>query len=123
LPEGLEEFAWRDNGKWGRITNCFLLEVSGVPGDEVVDVGQQRSSQDRGVVLVDDFLGSFDGRLRRVGGDMRGKVYEEGPVFGHDGGQFVCQIPIRFDEHLAGHYGLNHVRFTETQHLVGGSRR
>lgn len=123
LPEGFEEFAWRDDGERSRVTNRFLLEVPGVPSDEVIDVAQECCGQDRGVVVVDECLDSFDGRVRRVGDDVRCKLCEEGPVFRHDGGQFVCQVPIRLDEHLARYHGLNYVRFTETQYLVGGSCR
>ena len=63
---------------------------------------------------MDKFLGSFDGRSWRVGNDAGREMFEEGPVIQQDGGQFVCQIPIRFDEHLARQHCLDNVRLTET---------
>ena len=63
---------------------------------------------------MDKFLGSFDGRSWRVGNDAGCEMFEEGPVIQQEGGQFVCQIPIRFDEHLARQHALDNVRLTET---------
>lgn len=114
MPEGFEKFTGRDDGKWGCITNRFLLEVSGIPCDKVIHVGEERCSQDRGVVVMDEFFGSFDRRSWRVGDDAGCEMFEEGAVIQQEGGQFVCQIPICFDEHLARHHCLDNVRLTET---------
>ena len=44
LPERFEKFTGRDDGKWGCVTDRFLLEVSSVPCDEVIHVGEERCS-------------------------------------------------------------------------------
>ncbi len=114
LPKGFEKFARRDDGKWGCVTNRFLLEVSSVPCDEVIHMGEECCGQDRGVIVMDEFFGSFDGCSWRVGGDAGREMFEEGSIIRQEGRQFVCQITIRFDEHLARQYCLDNVRLTET---------